>query len=107
MTPFDSSRSYPYHNSGKVAATVHSIPATTRDCPVAQKIRLNTFFRKGDGKVAVGQVIREYLISEAMHRLSTPTTHALSAVPTGAAVPREPTFQVNCFRQSASAWREE
>ncbi len=47
------------------------------------------FSRSGDGKSSLGPVIREYLLSEAMHRLGVPTTRALAAVSTGEAVFRE------------------
>ncbi len=47
------------------------------------------FSRGGDGKAAVGPVLREYLLSEAMHALSIPTTRALAAVATGELVFRE------------------
>ncbi|MGI9476540.1 MAG: protein adenylyltransferase SelO [Hyphomicrobiaceae bacterium] len=47
------------------------------------------FSRGGDGKAAVGPVLREYLIGEAMHALSIPTTRALAAVSTGEPVLRE------------------
>ncbi len=47
------------------------------------------FSRRGDGKAALGPVLREYLVSEAMHRLGVPTTRALAAVLTGEAVFRE------------------
>ncbi|MEO0580381.1 MAG: protein adenylyltransferase SelO family protein, partial [Pseudomonadota bacterium] len=41
------------------------------------------FSRGGDGKSSLGPVIREYLVSEAMHRFGVPTTRALAAVSTG------------------------
>ncbi|OEE72587.1 protein adenylyltransferase SelO [Vibrio genomosp. F6] len=41
------------------------------------------FSRSGDGKAALGPVLREYLVSEAMHALNIPTTRALAAVITG------------------------
>jgi len=41
------------------------------------------FSRRGDGRAALGPVIREYLVSEAMHRMGVPTTRALAAVRTG------------------------
>ncbi|WP_020586399.1 protein adenylyltransferase SelO [Desulfobacter curvatus] len=41
------------------------------------------FSRGGDGKSPLGPVIREYLVSEAMHRLGVPTTRALAIVSTG------------------------
>ena len=47
------------------------------------------FSRGGDGKAALGPVLREYLIGEAMHALGIPTTRALAAVSTGEAVHRE------------------
>lgn len=47
------------------------------------------FARGGDGKAAVGPMLREYLISEAMHALGIPTTRALAVVATGEAVARE------------------
>jgi uncharacterized protein YdiU (UPF0061 family) len=47
------------------------------------------FSRSGDGRSALGPVIREYIVSEAMHRLGVPTTRALAAVATGEAVPRQ------------------
>ena len=47
------------------------------------------FSRGGDGKAGVGPVLREYLISEAMHALGIPTTRALAAVSTGEPVMRE------------------
>jgi serine/tyrosine/threonine adenylyltransferase len=45
--------------------------------------------RGGDGRSAVGPVLREYIVSEAMHRLGVPTTRALAAVRTGDLVVRE------------------
>ena len=47
------------------------------------------FSRRGDGRAAVGPVLREYLVSEAMHALGVPTTRALAAVATGQAVVRD------------------
>jgi uncharacterized protein YdiU (UPF0061 family) len=47
------------------------------------------FSRGGDGKAALGPVLREYLIGEAMHALGIPTTRALAAVTTGEVVLRE------------------
>ena len=46
------------------------------------------FSRNGDGRAGIGPVLREYLISEAMHALGVPTTRALAAVATG-----EPIFR--------------
>ena len=47
------------------------------------------FSRDGDGRAALGPVLREYLVSEAMDRLGVPTTRALAAVTTGENVARE------------------
>jgi uncharacterized protein YdiU (UPF0061 family) len=47
------------------------------------------FSRGGDGKAAIGPMLREYLISEAMHALGIPTTRALAVVATGEDVWRE------------------
>ncbi len=47
------------------------------------------FARGGDGKAAVGPMLREHLVGEAMHALGIPTTRALSVVATGAPVRRE------------------
>ena len=47
------------------------------------------FSRQGDGRSALGPVIREYIVSEAMHKLSVPTTRALAAVRTGEEVARQ------------------
>ncbi len=45
--------------------------------------------RGGDGRAAVGPVLREYIVSEAMAALGIPTTRALAAVTTGEGVRRE------------------
>ncbi|MEM7504062.1 MAG: YdiU family protein [Pseudomonadota bacterium] len=47
------------------------------------------FSRGGDGKSWLGPVLREYVLSEAMHHLGVPTTRALAAVATGETVYRE------------------
>jgi len=47
------------------------------------------FSRRGDGKSALGPVLREYLISESMNVLGIPTTRALAAIKTGENVQRE------------------
>ena len=50
------------------------------------------FSRNGDGRAALGPVLREYLVSEAMAALGIPTTRALAAVTTGETVARERTL---------------
>jgi serine/tyrosine/threonine adenylyltransferase len=47
------------------------------------------YSRNGDGRAALGPVLREYLVSEAMHSLGIPTSRALAAVTTGEFVRRE------------------
>lgn len=47
------------------------------------------FSRSGDGRAPLGPVMREFLVSEAMHALGIPTTRALAAVTTGDWVYRE------------------
>lgn len=47
------------------------------------------FSRRGDGRAALGPVLREYIVSEAMYALGVPTTRALAAVTTGERVVRE------------------
>ncbi len=47
------------------------------------------YSRGGDGRSALGPVLREYILSEAMHSLGVPTTRALAAVTTGEQVIRD------------------
>ncbi len=47
------------------------------------------FSRGGDGRAPLGPVLREYVVSDAMHALGVPTTRALAAVTTGENVIRE------------------
>ena len=47
------------------------------------------FSRMGDGRAALGPILREYIVSEAMAALGVPTTRALAAVTTGEPVVRE------------------
>ena len=48
-----------------------------------------SFSRSGDGRAALGPMLREYLISEAIHALNIPTTRSLAVVKTGEKVVRE------------------
>ena len=61
------------------------------------------FSRGGDGKSWLGPVIREYLVSEAMHRLGIPTTRALAAVATGQRVLRETPLPGAVFTRVAAS----
>jgi uncharacterized protein YdiU (UPF0061 family) len=47
------------------------------------------FSRRGDGRAALGPVLREYVVSEAMFALGIPTTRSLAAVTSGESVMRE------------------
>ena len=47
------------------------------------------FSRRGDGRAALGSVVREYIVSEAMHALGIRTTRSLAAITTGEQVYRE------------------
>ncbi len=61
------------------------------------------FSRGGDGKSALGPVIREYLMCEAMFALGVPTTRALAAVTTGEKVIREERIDGGIFTRVASS----
>ncbi len=50
---------------------------------------LTPFSRDGDGRAALGPMLREYLVSEAMHAMHIPTTRSLAVVTTGEQVYRE------------------
>ncbi|MEJ3716455.1 YdiU family protein [Paenibacillus polymyxa] len=47
------------------------------------------YSRRGDGRAALGPMLREYIISEAMHALGIATTRSLAVVTTGEAIVRE------------------
>lgn len=61
------------------------------------------FSRRGDGRAALGPVLREYLVSEAMHALGIPTTRALAAVLTGEPVYRESVLPGAVFTRVAQS----
>ncbi len=61
------------------------------------------FSRGGDGRAALGPVLREWLVSEAMHALGVPTTRALAAVTTGEPVFREQVLKGAVFTRVASS----
>ena len=48
-----------------------------------------SFSRNGDGRAALGPMLREYIISESMHHLNIPTTRSLAVVKTGESVMRD------------------
>ena len=51
------------------------------------------FSRNGDGRAALGPMLREYLISEAMHKLGIPSTRSLAVAKTGEKVIRDTSLQ--------------
>ncbi|TWT54907.1 hypothetical protein Pla22_25610 [Rubripirellula amarantea] len=61
------------------------------------------FSRRGDGRSALGPVLREYIVSEAMAALGVPTTRALAAVGTGEHVYREGPTQGGVFTRVAQS----
>ncbi len=61
------------------------------------------FSRRGDGRAAIGPVLREYIVSEAMHALGIPTTRALAAVTTGEPVYREEVLPGAVFTRVAAS----
>jgi serine/tyrosine/threonine adenylyltransferase len=67
---------------------IHDIHGHRRDLHLKGSGR-TPFARGGDGKAAVGPMLREYVIGEAMHALGIPTTRALAVIATGEQVVRE------------------
>lgn len=61
------------------------------------------YSRGGDGKSALGPVLREYIMSEAMYALSIPTTRALAAVTTGETVMRTEPLPGGVFTRVAAS----
>ncbi len=61
------------------------------------------YSRMGDGRAWVGPVLREYIVSEAMHAFGVPTTRALAAVTTGEVVRREEPLPGAVFTRVAAS----
>ncbi len=61
------------------------------------------FSRNGDGRAALGPMLREYIISEAMNALNIPTTRSLAVVKTGEMVQRESVLQGAILTRVASS----
>ncbi|WP_210527534.1 protein adenylyltransferase SelO [Rubellimicrobium arenae] len=61
------------------------------------------FSRMGDGRAWVGPVLREFVVSEAMHAMGVPTTRALSAVATGETIRRERAYPGAVLARVASS----
>lgn len=64
---------------------------------------ITPFSRGGDGRAALGPMLREYLISEAMHGLGIPTTRSLAVVETGQKVFREKILEGAVLTRVASS----
>ena len=62
-----------------------------------------SFSRNGDGRAALGPMLREYIISEAMKGLKIPTTRSLAVVKTGENIQRETTLQGAILTRVASS----
>ena len=61
------------------------------------------FSRQGDGRAALGPMLREYIISEALHALDIPTTRSLAVVTTGEPVFRETALQGAILTRTAAS----
>jgi len=61
------------------------------------------FSRQGDGRAALGPMLREYIISEALHALDIPTTRSLAVVTTGEPVFRETVLQGAILTRTAAS----
>ena len=62
-----------------------------------------SFSRGGDGRAALGPMLREYIISEAIHSLNIPTTRSLAVAKTGEKVVRENLLQGAILTRVASS----
>ena len=61
------------------------------------------YSRGGDGRAALGPMLREYIVSEAMHALNIPTTRSLAVVTTGEPVIRERLLKGSILTRVASS----
>jgi len=61
------------------------------------------YSRQGDGRAALGPMLREYIISEALHALDIPTTRSLAVVTTGEPVFRETALQGAILTRTAAS----
>ncbi len=67
----------------------HLTPSGTRLDVQLKGSGRTPFSRRGDGRATLGPMLREYIISEAMHALGIPTTRSLAVVTTGETVYRD------------------
>ena len=61
------------------------------------------YSRNADGRAALGPMLREYLISESMHKLGVPTTRSLAVVETGEKIIREEILEGAILTRVASS----
>lgn len=64
---------------------------------------ITPYSRRGDGRASLGPMIREYIVSEAMHALGIKTTRALAVITTGESVYRETTLPGAILTRVASS----
>ena len=81
----------------------HLAPSGTRWDIQLKGPGLTPYSRGGDGRAALGPMLREYLISEAMHALGIPTTRSLAVALTGEPVFREDTLPGAVLTRVASS----
>jgi serine/tyrosine/threonine adenylyltransferase len=80
----------PQLGDGRAILLGEVVASDGRRCDIQLKGAGRTpFSRQGDGRAALGPVLREYVVSEAMAALGIPTTRALAAVATGEPVIRD------------------
>lgn len=80
----------PSLGDGRAIQIGEAIDRRGRPRPIQLKgAGLTPFSRQGDGRAAIGPVLREYVLSEAMSALGIPTTRALALVTTGETVHRD------------------
>ena len=84
----------PLLGDGRALLVAELVDVHGRRCDLHLKGSGRTpFSRGGDGKAALGPVLREHVMGEAMHALGVPTTRALAVVLTGETVPRDATAE--------------
>jgi uncharacterized protein YdiU (UPF0061 family) len=85
--PILQARTYPPYNIARTGENDYRISVAVAGFTVGSGP--TPFSRRGDGRAALGPVLREYIVSEAMAALGIPTIRALAAVTTGEPVWRE------------------
>ncbi len=81
----------------------HLLPSGQRLDIQIKGAGLTPYSRQGDGKAVLGPMLREYIVSEAMHHLNVPTTRSLSVVKTGEKVYRESPMEGAILTRVASS----